>query len=72
MRPKSFRMCYLHGALCVAILRVAVAVAACVLVVAPLGIVVLVLLVILVVAVTVHLAVFNWLYTAPYREQNQM
>lgn len=56
---------YLHGALRVAVLGVAVAVAACVLVIAPLGIVVLVLLVILVVGVTVHLTIFHWLHTAP-------
>lgn len=54
---------YLHGALRVAILGVAVAVAACVLVVPPLRVVAVILLVILVVIIVVHLIVLHWFHT---------
>lgn len=54
---------YLHGALRVAILGVAVAVTARVLIVPPLSEVVVILLVILVVIIAVHLIVLHWFHT---------
>jgi len=54
---------YLHRALRVSVLGIAVAVTACVLVVPPLGIVVVILLVILVIIIVVHLIVFHWFHT---------
>lgn len=54
---------YLHGALCVAVLWIAVAVTACVLIISPMRIVVLILLVVLVIVIVVHLVVLDCLQT---------
>lgn len=61
---------YLHCALRVAVLGVAVAVTARVLVVAPLGVVVVILLVILVIIIAVHLIVLHWFHTITWKKQS--